>query len=94
MVAIGSTLCQVLTVSMSALFERHTDNVSHEMSMNRTLQMRQYPLVTEVGSNYGTNGVLSTMFRVRIHHTMSSKQTGVVVVCCAYTMCTLADIRI
>lgn len=46
MVAMGSTLCQVLTVSMSALFERHTDNVSRQISINRTLQVRQYPLVS------------------------------------------------
>ncbi|KAF1980047.1 hypothetical protein BU23DRAFT_624942 [Bimuria novae-zelandiae CBS 107.79] len=46
MVAIGSTLCQVLTVSMSALFERRMDNVSQQVSVNKTLQMRYYPLIS------------------------------------------------
>ncbi|KAL5385541.1 hypothetical protein DPSP01_004655 [Paraphaeosphaeria sporulosa] len=51
MVAIGSTLCQVLTVSMSALFERHMDNVSQQVPVNRTLQMRYHPIIQEI-----TNG--------------------------------------
>ncbi|KAJ4291613.1 hypothetical protein N0V90_009508 [Kalmusia sp. IMI 367209] len=48
MVAIGSTLCQVLTVSMSALFERRTDDISHQFSVNNTLQMRYHPVVTQI----------------------------------------------
>ena len=46
MVTLGSTLCQVLTVSMSALFERRSHNVSRESALNRTVQVREFPVIT------------------------------------------------
>jgi hypothetical protein len=48
MIAIGSVLVQVLTVSMSALFERQTHNISQDMSLNRSLETRQVPMISEV----------------------------------------------
>jgi hypothetical protein len=69
MVAMGSTLCQVLTVSMSALFERHMDHVSQQVSLNKTLQMRRYPVITEIDTSQGVPGkhvamVVDQMFKV------------------------------
>lgn len=69
MVAMGSTLCQVLTVSMSALFERHMDNVSQQVSLNKTLQMRRYPVITEINTSQNVPGkhaamVVDQMFKV------------------------------
>jgi len=69
MVAIGSTLCQVLTVSMSALFERRSDNHIQQLSINRTLQMRHYPVITEIKTEpsyarYHAELVLDKMYLV------------------------------
>jgi hypothetical protein len=47
MIAIGSVLAQVLTVSMSALFERQTHNVAHSVTFQRSLEMRQVPVLTK-----------------------------------------------
>ncbi|CAO2652775.1 Nn.00g021860.m01.CDS01 [Neocucurbitaria sp. VM-36] len=47
-IAIGSVLCQILTVSMSALFERRADNVEQQMNLNTTLTMRRGPVITEI----------------------------------------------
>lgn len=44
-VAIGSVLSQVLTVSMSAMFERRANNVLSYVKLNRTLETRQIPIV-------------------------------------------------
>jgi hypothetical protein len=48
LIAIGSVLAQVLTVSMSALFERQTSNVAQQVSIERNLEMRQLPLISEI----------------------------------------------
>jgi hypothetical protein len=48
MIAIGSVLAQVLTVSMSALFEKQMHNISQEVSLDRSLEMRQVPMISEV----------------------------------------------
>ncbi|KAF1830045.1 hypothetical protein BDW02DRAFT_573425 [Decorospora gaudefroyi] len=48
MVAIGSVLCQILTVSMSALFEQKTTNVSNPATLERTLEPRELPIITTV----------------------------------------------
>ncbi|KAH7070940.1 hypothetical protein FB567DRAFT_211696 [Paraphoma chrysanthemicola] len=48
LVAIGSVLAQVLTVSMSALFERQTRTVTQELSLPRSLELRQNPLSSGV----------------------------------------------
>ncbi|KAI4930189.1 hypothetical protein J4E85_004814 [Alternaria conjuncta] len=48
LVATGSVLCQILTVSMSALFERQAANVSHRAILERTLEPREIPIITTV----------------------------------------------
>jgi hypothetical protein len=48
MIAIGSVLAQVLTVSMSALFEQNPHNVVQQTSIASSLEIRQVPLITEV----------------------------------------------
>jgi hypothetical protein len=48
MIAVGSVLAQVLTVSMSALFERESRTITQEQSLPRGLELRQVPLITEV----------------------------------------------
>jgi heme A synthase len=48
MITIGSVLAQVLTVSMSALFEQKTRSVAQQMTLPRDLEMRQVPLITQV----------------------------------------------
>lgn len=68
-VAIGSTLCQVLTVSMSALFERKSDFVVHEAVLNRTLEARQVPVISTIDVNgrsdplYQPRSVLNRLFK-------------------------------
>ncbi|KAH7119731.1 hypothetical protein B0J11DRAFT_68808 [Dendryphion nanum] len=42
-ITLGSTLCQVLTVSMSALFESKADNLLHTTTLARTWELRQIP---------------------------------------------------
>lgn len=49
MVTIGSILAQVLTVSMSALFEKQTTNTTQHVTLKAGLQIRKDSLVTEVG---------------------------------------------
>jgi hypothetical protein len=51
MIAIGSVLAQVLTVSMSALFERETRSVARQVSVPRDLELRQVPLITRFDPN-------------------------------------------
>ncbi|USP74676.1 hypothetical protein yc1106_01950 [Curvularia clavata] len=46
MVALGSVLCQILTVSMSAIFERQSTNVVQPVRFSRTLEERTLPIVT------------------------------------------------
>jgi hypothetical protein len=46
MIAVGSVLAQVLTVSMSALFERKTHSITRQVTVPQGLEMRQVPLVT------------------------------------------------
>ena len=48
MVAVGSVLAQVLTVSMSALFERTSTNTSRQITLFQNLEMRHDALITEV----------------------------------------------
>ncbi|KAF2437904.1 hypothetical protein P171DRAFT_477814 [Karstenula rhodostoma CBS 690.94] len=48
LVALGSTLCQVLTVSMSALFERKPANSLSSVTLNRTLDVRFEPVLTTI----------------------------------------------
>ncbi|OAG04039.1 uncharacterized protein CC84DRAFT_1149876 [Paraphaeosphaeria sporulosa] len=48
LVALGSTLCQVLTVSMSALFERKATNSLSSVTLNRTLQVRFEPVLATI----------------------------------------------
>lgn len=50
MVAIGSVLAQVLTVSMSALFERESRNVVQQMTVPRNLEIRQVPLIARINT--------------------------------------------
>lgn len=52
--AIGSTLCQVLTVSMSALFERQPYDVVQEIPIQRSLDVRQVPIITEIETSFET----------------------------------------
>jgi hypothetical protein len=56
MISLGSVFAQVLTVSMSALFERQTRNVLQQIPVNQDLEMRQLPLVTEVKSYESSDG--------------------------------------
>ncbi|KAF2009514.1 hypothetical protein BU24DRAFT_401289 [Aaosphaeria arxii CBS 175.79] len=55
-ICLGSTLCQVLTVSMSALFERKPDIVSEQVPINRTLELRQIPIITDITSRNDSVG--------------------------------------
>lgn len=48
-VTLGSTLCQVLTVSMSALFERKAIDSLSSVTLNKTLQVRYEPVLTTIG---------------------------------------------
>jgi hypothetical protein len=52
MIAVGSVLAQVLTVSMSALFERETRSVTRQVSVPQGLEMRQVPLITHFDPKY------------------------------------------
>jgi hypothetical protein len=47
MIAIGSVLAQILTVSMSALFERKPHNVDRQVSFANTLELRQTLILSE-----------------------------------------------
>ncbi|KAH7117703.1 hypothetical protein B0J11DRAFT_493408 [Dendryphion nanum] len=47
LVTLGSTLCQLLTISTSALFERGPGNNVRPVPLNRTFELRQVPQVTE-----------------------------------------------
>lgn len=48
MVAVGSVLAQILTVSMSALFERRSTNTTKQVTLLQNLEMRQDSLVSEM----------------------------------------------
>lgn len=84
MVAMGSTLCQVLTVSMSALFERHTDNVSRQISINRTLQVRQHPLVSLMEGDLADAAldIVQSMFLVSMNNFLNFVHARLVNVLC------------
>ncbi|KAH4173706.1 hypothetical protein HBH64_109950 [Parastagonospora nodorum] len=56
LIAIGSVLAQVLTVSMSALFERQTHNIAHPVSFPRSLEIRQVPVINEIKDGYNSVG--------------------------------------
>ncbi|CAI6337537.1 unnamed protein product [Periconia digitata] len=47
-ISIGSILSQVLTVSMSAMFERRPYNSPNNVVLNKTLETRQLPLTTTI----------------------------------------------
>jgi hypothetical protein len=53
MVAVGSILAQVLTVSMSALFERTSTPTTQQTTLLQGLKMRHDPFVTEVDVRFG-----------------------------------------
>lgn len=55
MVAVGSTLTQVLTVSMSALFERRSTPTTQQISLPQNLKIRHDPFVTKVDVILGNN---------------------------------------
>ncbi|KAF1913324.1 hypothetical protein BDU57DRAFT_504408 [Ampelomyces quisqualis] len=50
MVAIGSVLAQVLTVSMSALFERESRDFVQQMTVPHNLEVRQVPFIIQVNT--------------------------------------------
>jgi hypothetical protein len=54
-VAVGSTLCQVLTVSMSALFESRSADVVTQVTLNGTLGPRQAPIISTIDVDSETN---------------------------------------
>lgn len=56
MISIGSVLAQVLTVSMSALFERESRNVSRQLPLFQSLEIRQVPIITEVEPDKSSSG--------------------------------------
>jgi hypothetical protein len=53
MVAVGSVLAQVLTVSMSALFERRSTNTTKQVKLLQNLEMRNDALVSEIKIHLG-----------------------------------------
>jgi hypothetical protein len=55
MIAIGTVMAQVLTVSMSALFERQSHTATHPVSFQRSLELRQVPVVTVGDNNQGSS---------------------------------------
>ncbi|KAF2824341.1 hypothetical protein CC86DRAFT_354293 [Ophiobolus disseminans] len=62
MISVGSVLAQVLTVSMSALFEREVRNVLQRTAIPRDLEMRQVPIITEAKFNKdGGNPLLDVL---------------------------------
>ncbi|KAF1960511.1 hypothetical protein CC80DRAFT_532175 [Byssothecium circinans] len=52
LVTVGSTLCQVLTVSMSALFDRRAVDITGQVRLNRTFESRQVPLKTTIAIQF------------------------------------------
>jgi hypothetical protein len=66
-ITFGSTLCQVLIVSMSALFERSSGQMINAMPIERTLELQQVPRSQPLANGYsaGTTGatpVLNKLF--------------------------------
>jgi hypothetical protein len=61
MIAVGSVMAQILTVSMSALFERQSHTVTQPISFQRSLEMRQVPVITEVESELPTGQTPAVM---------------------------------
>ncbi|KAF1939981.1 hypothetical protein EJ02DRAFT_504445 [Clathrospora elynae] len=51
MVTVGSVLARVLTISMSALFEKRPTNVIEKITLQRGLEIRRSPLVSEHSFN-------------------------------------------
>jgi hypothetical protein len=56
MIANDSVLAQVLTVSMSALFERKAHNVVQQVSFRNTPELRQTPLIAKLDEELKTSG--------------------------------------
>ncbi|KAF2117412.1 hypothetical protein BDV96DRAFT_644835 [Lophiotrema nucula] len=56
LIAVGSTLCQVLTVSLSALFDRQPENVLRHTNLERTLELRQNPIILNGIDDQSTTG--------------------------------------
>lgn len=54
MISIGSVVAQVLTVSMSALFERQSHAITQPIKLQQSLEIRQVPLIHEVDFDKGT----------------------------------------
>ncbi|RAR01866.1 hypothetical protein DDE82_006204 [Stemphylium lycopersici] len=49
LVTTGSVLSQVLTVSMSALFERTSTTIARNVTLHQSLEIRRNPLISEIG---------------------------------------------
>ncbi|KAF5845510.1 hypothetical protein GGP41_003090 [Bipolaris sorokiniana] len=68
LVTVGSVLAQVLTVSMSALFEKASTNVTQQMTAQQSLEIRHEPLVSEIeltfrhGIQYTPSLVLNELY--------------------------------
>lgn len=54
MITLGSVMAQVLTVSMSALFERQSHAITQPIKLRQSLELRQVPLINEVEFNRGS----------------------------------------
>lgn len=52
MITTGSVLAQVLTVAMSALFERQATNVVQQVELQQDLSLREIPVITEIYNEY------------------------------------------
>ncbi|OAL47772.1 hypothetical protein IQ07DRAFT_571304 [Pyrenochaeta sp. DS3sAY3a] len=48
MITTGSVLAQVLTVAMSALFEKRATNVVQQVELQQDLSLREIPVITEI----------------------------------------------
>ncbi|OAL03368.1 hypothetical protein IQ06DRAFT_324071 [Phaeosphaeriaceae sp. SRC1lsM3a] len=61
LIATGSVLAQVLTVSMSALFERESRSVSRDVSVPRNLELRQVPLIMQANLTSDINPAIQVL---------------------------------
>jgi hypothetical protein len=68
MVTIGTVMAQVLTVSMSALFEKRSHTVTQPVLFQRSLEMRQVPVITKVEPSQGSGQDPSVMSVEQLYH--------------------------
>ncbi|KAF2850524.1 hypothetical protein T440DRAFT_479216 [Plenodomus tracheiphilus IPT5] len=61
MITLGTILAQVLTVSMSALFERKATSVAQNVTLYPNLEIRETPLVSEVHIDEGERPYIAPM---------------------------------